>query len=262
MLRAESLDRWGQWGSLGVSWGRARVAGETSDPEQAEEHEADAEAGRLDQNTLRKFGRDLTRDDVDATVKALAHAIKALPNGNNKAEKFRKLVLAFQTGGAAECKRKFANTEILQKCTNLQSAQTAVPYTLALGRWFGGDRALFAEALANGDIAELETEAGQRLYSYTEHTRTEKTSKQKKVQGDGLDSLQLDFGWQRTGNKGSSSRGPLALTDVEAKAEVAETKAESKAEGNAVRRAVAKEDSEEESHNAKPPAGLAPTAEA
>lgn len=229
-----------------VGVGYARAAGPNLEREAAgTAQEQEAEPGRLDQNTLRKFQRDLKRDDADGTVVELAQAIKALPYGANKEEKFRKLVVAFQKGGAAEVKRKFQNTELLKRCTSLQSAEKAVPYTLALGRWFAGDRTLFAEALANGDVAEVEAEDGRMLYSYVEHSRIERTAKQTKVEGaagQGLDSVHLEFGWQRTGRTAASSKAPLALTD--------------KAEAEALAEA------EEESHNAKPPVGKAPTAEA
>ena len=126
-----------------------------------------------------------------------------------------------------ECKKRFAHTELLRKVTSLTSAEVAVPRTIAIGKWFAGQPRLFAEALAQGEIQEVQSEAGQLLYTYVEYTKTDKTEKKREVQSQGskgLDALQLDFNFAATGNLASAEdrRSQLALTDAAAESAVAQ----------------------------------------
>ena len=168
---------------------------------------------------LRKFQRDLANPlKQDLVVCALAKAIKELPRDSNKQETFRKLVLAFEKGGFAECKRQFKDTELLRKCTELRQDQMAVPRTIAIGKWFAGQPALFSQALAEGELTEVTAENGQLLYSYTQFTKSEKTMTRREVQSDtgkGLGALSLDFDFVATGNK------EFAVSDAPAKPQLA-----------------------------------------
>ena len=209
-------------------------------------------AARLEANMLRKFNTACRAQTADPIVQSLAKAIKDLPYGNNKEAQFRDLVLAFDQGGFAQCKKKFAHTELLRKCTELSSRETAVPRTIAIGKWCAGNARLFAEALKDGDIQEVEAQDGRVLYKYTEYAKTDKTLKRREVQSEGakgIDALQLDFGFLCTGNTTARTRATLALTD----GTVAE--AESEDESAHVRgSSSAAEVERAEASNAGPPA--------
>ncbi len=182
------------------------------------------ELGPTDPNVLRKFQRDLANPMTqDPVVSALAKAIKELPRDSGKEQSFRKLVQAFDKGGFAECKKQFSGTELLRKATELRQDQTAVPRTIAIGKWFAGQPALFQQALAEGELEEVTAENGQVLYMYTQYTKSDKTMTRREVQsetGKGLAALALDFGFVATGNTGCLAK-PLALTDAPKEAEPA-----------------------------------------
>jgi hypothetical protein len=193
------------------------------DAENATDAEGDTRA-RVDPLLLRKFQRDCANPlKQDLVVTALAKAIKDLPRDSGKEQSFRKLVLAFEKGGFAECKRQFANTELLRKATELRQDQMAVPRTIAIGKWFAGQPALFQQALAEGDLHEVTAENGQLLYMYTQYTKSDKTMTRREVQSDagkGLAALSLDFGFVATGNTAIAAK-PLALTDAPKEPEAA-----------------------------------------
>ena len=208
----------------------AKATAKALKEEETQEADAEAQATGPEAHALllRKFPRQCADPlKQDLVVNALAAAIKALPRDAGKGATFKKLITAFNDGGFAECKKRFAHTELLRKVTSLSCAEVAVPRTIAIGKWFAGQPRLFAEALAQGEIQEVQSEQGHLLYMYVEYTKTDKTEKKREVQSQGskgLDALQLDFNFAATGNLASAEdrRSQLALTDAAAESAAAE----------------------------------------
>ena len=189
----------------------AEAAGAVAAAEHAESEEDDLDGSQFSDgahNSLRRFSRAIAHKDCDAVCKALAVAIKTLPAGSKKQAQWKTLVSAFGKGGWAACKRAFAGTEMLKTVSSLRTTDTALPKALMIGQC-GGNAAVFAQGLADGDIQEVERN-GQRFYMFTAFRQLDEAANERTLTAEvdpGRTALKLDFGFSATGNRSVAVAG-------------------------------------------------------